>query len=126
MIRILLPLLLALLTACAGASSLPAVEPAGSGGEPPASGSGLFAHQSLNLACERDSDCAVKDIGNCCGSYLACVNADSPTDPAAVTRECADKELAGICGYPDISACACVQGQCRIADTGHLRTEELQ
>lgn len=128
MIRILLPLSFVLLAACAGASSpSPApVEPPTPPHDASGSGSGLLAHQSLNLACERDSDCAVKNIGNCCGTYLACVNADSPTDPAAVARECADKDLAGICGFPDISACACVHGRCEIADTGGSPAEELE
>lgn len=75
----------------------------------------LAAHAALRTTCERDSDCAVKDVGNCCGSYPACVNADSPVDPAAVARECADKGLAGICGFPVIEACVCSAGQCTAA-----------
>lgn len=125
MIRILLPLLLVALSACA--TGAPPSTPGHSGHDEGAQPtSGLQAHSALDLRCERDSDCAVKDIGNCCGRYLACVNVDSPTDPAAVARECADKDLGGICGWPDISACACVDGRCQIAETGNIRNEEVQ
>ena len=125
MTRLLIPLLLVLLSACAAGAAPSPMEPAGDR-DAAQSISGLDAHRGLDLSCQRDSDCAVKDIGNCCGRYLACVNVDSPVDLPAVARECADKDLAGICGWPDISACACVAGQCRIAGTGNTRNEEVQ
>lgn len=77
--------------------------------------SSLKAHADLTFACATASDCAIKDVGNCCGSYPACVNADSPVDSAAVARECADKGLSGVCGYPVIDACVCNAGRCEAA-----------
>ena len=54
----------------------------------------------------------VKNVGNCCGYYPACVNVNSPTDPKGVQAECAKKGMMSVCGFPDISSCSCKQGQC--------------
>lgn len=99
-------LLLPVLTACVSAS------PAAS--DPlPADDGALAAHQHLRLDCQRDSDCAVMDIGNCCGHYPACVHVDSQPDPAAVVAECSARGLAGICGYPVIEGCVCRAERCQ-------------
>jgi len=66
----------------------------------------------LDYRCMSDADCAVKDIGNCCGTYPACVNKDSPTDPAAVQAQCAKQGRVSACGFRPIDACSCTQGQC--------------
>ena len=70
----------------------------------------------LDYHCTSDADCAVKDIGNCCGTYPACVNKDSPTDPAAVQAECAKLGRMSACGVRPIDACSCRQGQCAPRD----------
>ena len=70
----------------------------------------------LDYHCARDADCAVKDIGNCCGAYPACVNRDSPTDPAAVRAQCAKQGRMSACGFQPIDACSCRQGQCAPRD----------
>lgn len=62
--------------------------------------------------CKTSTDCAVKNVGNCCGAMPACVNKDSPTDPAAVQAQCNAKGMMGICGFKEISACQCDNGQC--------------
>ena len=67
----------------------------------------------LDFACKTDSDCAVKNVGNCCGAKPACVNANSPTDPAGVKAECARKGMMSVCGFKPIDGCQCVQGQCK-------------
>jgi hypothetical protein len=77
--------------------------------------SDLAAHAGLRVDCRADSECAVKDVGNCCGRYDACVRADSQPDPAAVQAECAVKGQAGICGFPVIEACVCTAGTCQAA-----------
>jgi hypothetical protein len=64
------------------------------------------------LACAKDADCVVKNVGNCCGYYPACVHVDQTVDPDAVARRCAETGQAGICGFDEISACACVDAQC--------------
>lgn len=67
----------------------------------------------LDFACKTDSDCAVKNVGNCCGAKPACVNANSPTDPEGVKAECARKGMMSMCGFKPIEGCQCVQGQCK-------------
>jgi hypothetical protein len=66
----------------------------------------------LDYACASSADCAVKNVGNCCGMQPACVNKDSPTDPEAVRAQCEASGTMGICGFRDISACQCVSGRC--------------
>ena len=63
-------------------------------------------------SCRTDADCAVKNVGNCCGEYPACVNKDSPVDPAAVRAQCARQGTMSACGFREISGCSCVQGSC--------------
>jgi hypothetical protein len=66
----------------------------------------------LDYHCSSDADCAVKNIGNCCGAYPACVNKDSPTDPAGVQAQCAKLGRMSACGFREIDACSCAQGRC--------------
>lgn len=63
-------------------------------------------------ACAVDADCAVKNVGNCCGYYPQCVNVDHQPNPAAVQADCAREGRSSICGYPEIQGCRCVEGQC--------------
>lgn len=76
----------------------------------PASGAAI-----LDYSCSSDNDCAVKNVGNCCGYYPACVNVDSPTFPKQVQAECEREGRMSICGYPEISACRCVEQRCEAA-----------
>jgi hypothetical protein len=68
---------------------------------------------AMDLSCTRDSDCVVKNVGNCCGQFNACVNRGSPADPSAVMAQCAKEGKMSMCGSPVIAGCACVQGECR-------------
>ena len=63
--------------------------------------------------CEKDSDCVVKDVHNCCGYYPRCVNMAHKPDIEAVERECREKGLMGICGFPDITHCKCINNTCK-------------
>jgi hypothetical protein len=65
-----------------------------------------------SLACRRDADCAVKDVGSCCGYRPACVNAQAETFPEQVKARCAADGRMGICGFAPVSGCQCVEGQC--------------
>ena len=67
---------------------------------------------ALGRGCNTDSDCAVKDVGNCCGAYPMCVNKGTRTDPAAVRAQCEKDGMASICGFQEVSGCQCVKGQC--------------
>ncbi len=77
----------------------------------------------VDYSCATDADCAVKDVGNCCGYYPACVNVDSPTFPEQVKAACAESGTAGICGFPSIGGCQCVEGRCK-GVTGLLPRDE--
>jgi hypothetical protein len=68
---------------------------------------------SVSRACKVDADCAVKDVGSCCGRHPACVNKDAPTFPNEVKAQCAKEHRAGACNVQAIGGCSCVQGQCR-------------
>ena len=78
---------------------------------------------NVDYSCTTDADCTVKDVGNCCGYYPACVNVDSPTFPEQVKAACAESGTAGICGFPSISGCQCVENRCK-AITKLLRDSE--
>lgn len=67
---------------------------------------------AVDSSCRTSADCAVKDVGNCCGAMPACVNKDSPTDPAAVKAQCQAKGMVGVCGFREVTACRCDNGQC--------------
>ena len=66
----------------------------------------------VDYSCHADADCAVKNVGNCCGAYPTCVNRDSPTFPDRVRAECGKNHMAGVCGYPVVEGCRCVDGRC--------------
>ena len=66
----------------------------------------------VDTTCGADADCAIKNVGNCCGAYPACVNRASPTFPDRVQAECTNIGVAGICGYPVIEGCVCTEGRC--------------
>lgn len=67
---------------------------------------------SPDMSCQTSSDCVVKDVGNCCGYYPACVNANAKTDPEAVKKKCEQDGMASICGFADIQSCSCVNQRC--------------
>ena len=69
-------------------------------------------------SCRTDSDCAVKNVGNCCGAFPMCVNKDAKTDPAAVQAQCAKAGVASVCGFQEVSGCQCVKGQCENLTSG--------
>jgi hypothetical protein len=77
---------------------------------------------TVDYSCKSNADCSVKNVGNCCGYYPACVNVNSPTDPQGVQAECAKKGMVSVCGFPDISACTCNQGRCE-AVSGNVQVQ---
>lgn len=77
----------------------------------------------VDTTCKTNADCAVKNVGNCCGAMPACVNKDSPTDPAAVQAECNARGEMSICGFKEISACQCDDGQCAPAEGSGAQTQ---
>ncbi len=70
---------------------------------------------TLNRQCAADSDCEVKDVGNCCGYYSQCVAKNATPQKEAVRAWCERNEVKGICGFQEIQGCACVAGRCTAA-----------
>lgn len=87
-------------------------------GSTPAASPIAGAPLNPSRACKTDADCAVKNVGNCCGAFPACVNKDAKTDPQAVQAQCAKDGMASICGFKEISGCQCVQGTCQDIGSG--------
>lgn len=77
-----------------------------------AAGAPVVRGDAVDFQCKVDSDCAVKDVGNCCGYFPACTNRDSATFPDRVRASCQKTGTAGVCGFADIQACRCVQHRC--------------
>ena len=103
--------------AVAGADATPPVVDAAPGTD----ASGLPGGQApgvVDYACTTDADCAIKDVGNCCGYYPACVNSDSPTFPEQVKAQCAERGMSSICGFPALSGCQCVDNRCEGVSAG--------
>jgi hypothetical protein len=80
----------------------------------------------IDTSCRTDADCTVKNVGNCCGQFPACVNVNSPTDPAGVQAECARSGRMSVCGFREIQGCQCVQGQCQDSGTGLATPVEVR
>ena len=81
-----------------------------------------LAADEVDRSCRSDADCAVKNVGNCCGYFPACVNKDATVDPDAVRAQCERSGMASVCGWQQIQSCDCVQNQCR-AVAGPLPVE---
>jgi hypothetical protein len=69
--------------------------------------------RGVDFTCAVDADCEIKNVGNCCGYYPACVHRDSPTFPEHVQAQCEAEGLASVCGFPDLTGCTCVEGRCQ-------------
>jgi hypothetical protein len=99
------------LCACAGPPNFVA----DAGAETPPAAAPAVTKPSLEpsqRSCKTSADCAVKDIGNCCGTQPACVNKDAQTFPERVKAQCAKDGRVGICGFRPVTGCECVEGQC--------------
>lgn len=68
---------------------------------------------SIDYSCKKDSDCLVKDVHNCCGEYLKCVNKNAKVDGVFVEKACAKEGIGSLCGHPEIKGCKCVDGICK-------------
>jgi hypothetical protein len=85
---------------------------------------GKPAPAAPDASCRTDADCTVKNVGNCCGYYPACVNVNARTDPEGVRAACAKDGMAGMCGFPEIRSCSCMQGSCQAADATSIAPVE--
>ena len=71
---------------------------------------------AIDASCRTAADCTVKNVGNCCGYFPACVHKDSGTFPEQVKLQCEKTGTRGICGFREISGCRCVEGRCAASD----------
>ncbi|MCB1560060.1 MAG: hypothetical protein KDI75_03000 [Xanthomonadales bacterium] len=101
------------LTACAGGGSTDVSGATVSASEKAQAPSTDTTRIEIDYSCNSNDQCVIKDIGSCCGYRPACVNIDSPTDPATVKAACEREGTASICGFPAISACQCVESRCQ-------------
>jgi hypothetical protein len=108
-------LLLAAVLALSACTAAPAPE-SGAAQESSAADAARSSPTEVGVTCRVDADCAVKDVGNCCGYYPACVNKDSPTFPEQVKAQCEASGTASICGFREIASCACNDGRCEATD----------
>lgn len=70
------------------------------------------AAASPTPSCQTDAQCTIKNVGNCCGAFHACVHVDQAVDAAAVKRRCEAEGLSSVCGQRDIAGCRCDAGRC--------------
>jgi hypothetical protein len=98
------------------ASRAPAPQPPKTAPAPdapaPVEHAGNASPMSPDRTCRTDADCAVKDVGSCCGTFPLCVNKDAKVDPAAVRAQCAKDGMASTCGFQPVSGCTCTKGRC--------------
>lgn len=71
-------------------------------------------------ACIKNSNCVVKDVRNCCGEYLRCVNKEYTPNSTAVMEECKRTNTASLCGSPEITGCACLANTCISLQNGDI------
>lgn len=110
-VRGLLPWACLLLVACAaGAAREQAPPPAAAEMTQPEQGP-----LQPSRSCRVDADCAVRNVGNCCGYFPACVNRAAPTFPDKVKAACERDGLSSVCGFVEINACRCVENHCEAA-----------
>jgi hypothetical protein len=62
----------------------------------------------VHNVCRTADDCSIENVGNCCGYYPRCVSQDNPTP-----RPDCSGGVAGVCGWPEITHCECVENTCR-------------
>lgn len=108
-----------LLCACTPRADVAAPQPAPAAATPTLPAAGPLAPDT---SCQVARDCAVKNVGNCCGHFPACVNADAVVDPEAVRAQCERDGMASVCGWSEIQSCDCVDNRCQ-ATGGALPVE---
>ena len=69
---------------------------------------GIFIYWSnipkTDYSCNVDSDCEIKNIGNRCGYYPACVNKNYQPHPPELDSP--------TCMIPSVTGCKCVENTC--------------
>src|SRR5688500_4786370 len=105
--RIFAAFILAALLATACASSPSPSPSASSPSTPPPAAEAPLPADGIDYACAADADCVVKNLGSCCGYNPRCMNERS----APVPEQCGEGMM-GVCGFPEITHCACQESRC--------------
>ena len=71
-----------------------------------------FNGPKINYSCNVDSDCVIVDKHNCCGYYPVCANKNSKPNPDFVNFQCKLFGGLGVCGYPSVDGCECIENKC--------------
>jgi hypothetical protein len=59
------------------------------------------------FACQSANDCAILNVGSCCGYFPRCARANA----IFTAPDCSDGVVSS-CGFPTIDSCTCELGQC--------------
>jgi hypothetical protein len=105
--RIFAAFILGALLAAACASSPSPSPSASSPSTPPPAAEAPLPADGIDYACAADADCVVKNLGSCCGYNPRCMNERS----APVPEQCGEG-MVGVCGFPEITHCACQESRC--------------
>jgi hypothetical protein len=69
-------------------------------------------YRGLDRSCKTDMDCAIKNVGSCCGQMPACLSKAAKANPGWVRATCDKEGLTGVCGFKPVVGCQCRQGTC--------------
>ncbi len=69
-------------------------------------------YEQIDYSCETREDCVVKNIGNACGYYPKCVNAESHTNPRFAVKASEREEINAVCGFKAVNLCSCIKNKC--------------
>lgn len=75
---------------------------------------GVDSSKDVRYNCVQDSDCVVKNKGNCCGYFPVCANQAAVFTPQDA---CPKPGGVSVCGFVVIQSCVCQQRKC-VAVTG--------
>eukprot|EP01084_Bolivina_argentea_P269660 458344_1 len=79
----------------------------------PGTSAGEIECATIPNYCTVAGDCAVKNVGNCCGYYPGCVNINYTPDLDAVRRQCEIMGMVSVCGWSQPSGCTCQNNKCQ-------------
>ncbi|KAL7573637.1 hypothetical protein ACA910_008767 [Epithemia clementina (nom. ined.)] len=66
----------------------------------------------IDYSCVEDYECAIKDVGDCCGGNKRCVSSNFVPD---YSKRCQDLLQVSVCGhveYFEVDHCICYDGEC--------------
>lgn len=83
-------------------------------------GNNKLTSPQIDYSCTTDSDCVIKNEGNCCGEYPKCMNKKSKPNSIYVQKQCDKNKESSVCGFPSIDGCSCINNKCQSTFQGEL------